>query len=54
MDTVIKVENLGKIYKLYDKPQDRIKELFNPWHRSYHTDYRALHGVSFSVNKGET
>ena len=54
MEKAIVVKNLGKVYKLYDKPQDRVKELLNPWHRSFHTNYQALHGVTFSVNKGET
>lgn len=54
MNTVIEASNLGKTYKLYNKPQDRIKELFSLHHRSYHTDYQALHNVTFSVKKGET
>ena len=30
-DVVIKVENLSKVYKLYDKPIDRLKESLNPF-----------------------
>ena len=37
MDEIaIKVENLSKIYKLYDKPVDRIKESLNPLRKKYH------------------
>jgi len=53
-DIAIKVENLTKIYKLYDSPQDRLKEAFNPLRKKYHRDFHALHDVSFEVKKGET
>ena len=52
-DTVINVEHVSKIYKLYDDPLDRIKETFHPFKRQYHRDFYALNDVSFSVRKGE-
>lgn len=55
MDEIaIKVENLSKIYKLYDKPVDRIKESLNPLRKKYHRDFYALKNLSFEVKKGET
>ena len=53
-DIVIKVENLTKIYHLYDKPQDRLKEALNPFKKSYHHDFFAMNDVSFEIKKGET
>ena len=53
-NTAIKVENLTKIYHLYDKPQDRLKEALNPFKKSYHNDFYALNDVSFEIKKGET
>ncbi len=50
----IKVENLTKIYHLYDKPQDRLKEALNPFKKSYHHDFYAMRDVSFKIKKGET
>lgn len=50
----IEVENLTKIYKLYDKPEDRLKEVFSPVRKMYHKDYYAINDISFSVKKGET
>jgi len=50
----IKVENLTKIYHLYDKPQDRLKEALNPFKKSYHHDFYAMSDVSFEIKKGET
>lgn len=54
MEKAIVVENLSKTYKLYEKPQYRIKELIDLKRRSFHEDYQALNNVSFTVNKGET
>jgi len=53
-DIVIKVENLTKVYHLYDKPQDRLKEALNPFKKSYHRDFFAMDDVSFEIKKGET
>jgi len=50
---VISVKNLTKIYKIYSKPIDRLKEAFHPFSKKYHQDFYALHDVSFDVGKGE-
>jgi len=52
--TAIKVENLTKIYHLYNQPQDRVKEALNPFKKSYHHDFYAMDDVSFEIKKGET
>jgi len=51
--TVVKVQNISKVYKLYDKPFDRVKEALNPFKKSYHKDFHALDNVSFEIKKGE-
>ena len=51
---VIDVNNLTKTYHLYDKPGDRIKEIFSLTHKKYARDYNALYDVSFQVYEGET
>lgn len=52
MDSVIEIKNISKIYNLYNKPSDRLKEaLFS--RQSRHTEFAALNDVSFNVNKGE-
>jgi len=53
-DIAIKVENLTKVYHLYDKPQDRLKEALNPFKKSYHHDFYAMNDVSFEIKRGET
>ena len=50
----ISVQGVSKIYKLYDKPIDRLKEAVSLTHKSYHRDCFALSDISFDVKKGET
>ena len=50
----ISVNEVTKIYKLYDRPIDRLKESLSLTHRSYHRDFFALDKISFQVKKGET
>lgn len=56
MDEIaIKVEDLTKIYKLYDKPTDRLKESLGlSRNKVLSKDHYALQHVSFDVKKGET
>ena len=50
----IKVQNVSKIYRLYAKPIDRLKEAVNIFHKSYHSSFYAVKDISFQVGKGET
>ena len=49
---MVLAQNVSKLYQLYQKPSDRLRELW-PWQRSLHTDFWALQDVSLSVEKGE-
>lgn len=50
----IEIKDVTKIYRLYDKPIDRLKESLNIGHKEYHKDFYALSNISFSVEKGQT
>ena len=52
-DIAIRVENLSKVYKLYDKPIDRMKESLSLTKRKYSREHYAFKDITFSVNKGE-
>ena len=52
-ETVISVKNVSKVYKLYDKANDRFKEAMSLTHKCYHTDHYALSDINFDVHKGE-
>ena len=49
----IKVNDVCKVYKLYEKPSLRIKEALSLTKKQYHKDFEALKSVSFSIEKGE-
>lgn len=49
----IKIENLSKIYKLYDKPIDRLKEALSISRKKRHKDYYALNDINLEIKKGE-
>lgn len=53
-DIAIKIKGLTKIYKIFDRPIDRVKEALNPFHKRYSKDFYALNDVSFEIKKGET
>lgn len=53
-DVAIKIENLSKIYKLYDKPIDRMKESLSLTRKKYSKEHYALNNISFQIKKGET
>lgn len=50
----IQVKNLSKIYYLYEKPINRLKETLNPLKKIYHKSFYALNDITFDVGQGET
>lgn len=50
----IQVENLEKIYKLYNKPSDRLKETLGLGRKKRHIEHHALKGVDLTIHQGET
>lgn len=51
---VIQVSGLSKCYHIYDKPQDRLKQMLWCGRRRYYREFWALHDLSFSVAHGQT
>lgn len=49
----IKVDHVTKIYKLFDRPIDRLKESLRPGHKEYHKKFYALKDISFEVEPGQ-
>lgn len=50
----ISANQITKIYKLYDKPSDRLKEALGLSRGKLHKEHYALKGVDLSIYKGET
>jgi lipopolysaccharide transport system ATP-binding protein len=61
-ELAIKVEHLSKVYLMYDRPADRLKQFIYPRlqrligkpPKTYYREFWALSDVSFEVKKGET
>src|SRR6185436_12083055 len=61
-DIAIKVEHLSKVYLMYERPDDRLKQFIYPrlqrligrQVKTYYREFWALSDVSFEVKKGET
>ena len=48
----ISVREVTKVYRLYDKPIDRLKESLSLTKKKLHKDFFALDKLSFEVKKG--
>jgi len=48
------VNNLSKVYSLYNSSFDRLKEAISPFRKRYHHDFLALDNISFGINRGES
>ena len=54
MKPVLKVENISKVYRLFDRRRDRLKEmLFKRLGRQFGKDFWALKNISFDLRPGE-
>ena len=53
-NAAIRVEHLTKMYKLYDRPSDRLKESLGLTRKKCYREHYALRDVNFTVHKGET
>src|SRR5450432_1080248 len=47
------VQNVSKLYRLYKRPSDRIREVLPFYSNPLHTDFFALKDVSFNLERGE-
>jgi len=50
---VVRVKHVSKVYKLYAKPFDRVKEAFSLTKQNYHKKFYALDDVSLELKRGE-
>jgi len=53
-DSVVDTEGLGKCYRIYQKPRDRLFQMFFRRKESFYREFWALRDVSLSVRRGET
>lgn len=53
LDNKIEVNNVSKIFNMYNTPVDKMKEAFSLTGKIRHTEFHALTDVSFDVKRGE-
>ena len=53
MKNMIEISHLKKVYALYNKPIDRLKEVISYRKKSYHRDFYALRDISLTIQTGE-
>lgn len=53
-DIAIKVDRVSKVYRLYDKPSDRVKDALGLSRKKHYKEHYALNSVSFDIKKGES
>lgn len=54
MVTALRVEGVSKRYRIYDRPNDRLKEMLTRGHWKRHQEFWALQDVSFEIEAGTT
>jgi lipopolysaccharide transport system ATP-binding protein len=52
-DPVIAVENISKCYQIYNKPRDRLVQMFYGKRKQFFKEFWAVKDVSFTINRGE-
>lgn len=52
-EIVVKAVDLGKCYRVYDRPIDRLKQVLIPGASYFSREHWSLKGVSFEVRRGE-
>jgi len=50
---LVLVQNVSKLYRLYQRPADRIREILPFFPNRLHTDFWALRDISFNLERGE-
>ncbi len=53
-EVAIKINNLSKCYQIYEKPHERLLQMFARGRRQYYREFWALKDISFEIKKGET
>lgn len=53
-DIAIRINDASKQYRIYDRPEDRLKQMLVRGRRRYFREFDALRDVNLTIKKGET
>lgn len=54
MGKALRVEGVSKLYRIYDRPNDRLKEMLTQGYLKRHREFWALKDISFEIEPGTT
>jgi ABC-type polysaccharide/polyol phosphate transport system ATPase subunit len=54
MTTALRVEDVSKLYRIYDRPGHRLSEMLTRGHWKRHREFWALRNISFEIQAGTT
>jgi ABC-type polysaccharide/polyol phosphate transport system ATPase subunit len=54
MTVALRVDRISKLYRIYERPNDRLKEMLTRGYRKYHREFWALRVISFEIEVGTT
>jgi lipopolysaccharide transport system ATP-binding protein len=54
MSPALRVEGVSKVYRIYDQPNDRLKEMLTRGHWKRHREFWALKNIDFEIEAGTT
>src|SRR4051812_15091344 len=54
MSVALRVENISKQYRIYERPGDRLKESLTRGLMRRHTEFWALHDINLQIERGST
>ena len=52
-ELAVQIKDLNKVYKLYNRQIDRLKEATHPFKKKYHNEFYALKNINLDIKKGE-
>jgi ABC-type polysaccharide/polyol phosphate transport system ATPase subunit len=54
MNTALRVEGVSKLYRIYERPNDRLKEMLTRGYWKRHREFWALKDIAFEIEAGTT